>query len=69
MELGTDVASVDASVARLAAALTRAVADFGTGGYRRLQAAGMRAAVGWDGPAAEWQAFIEDVASGAHDDA
>ena len=63
MSLSTEAPEVEASVARLAAALTRAVADYGTPAFRRLQQAGMRVEVGWAGPAGSWEAFLREVAA------
>lgn len=66
MEIAVDFAAVARSVARLSAALKCALADVGTPAYRRMQQAGMRAEVGWEGPAVEWHAFIEEVAGSEH---
>ena len=62
MPMTNDPEAVATCVAKLAAALKQAVAAVGTPAFRRMQQACMAADVGWDAPAASWQALIEEVA-------
>lgn len=64
MPISHDAGEVSKGVDNLAAALRRAVAAVGTPAFRRTQQACMAADVGWDAPAASWQALIQEVALG-----
>lgn len=64
MASGNGSSEVTTSVENLAAALAQAIKDCGSPAFRRMQQACMSADVGWDGPAASWHTFVQEVASG-----
>ena len=56
--LGSSAADQQRNVRELLAAVRAACADYSTPVYCRRQQACMALDVSWDGPAAEWEAFL-----------